>query len=95
MPAYVILDITVNDPGLFDEYKKLAPATIAAYGGTYLARGGKSQTLEGDWTPNRIVILQFDSSDTAKKWLDSPEYRKARAMRQRAAISHTIVVEGV
>jgi len=95
MPAYVILDITVNDPGLFEEYKKLAPATIAAYGGTYLARGGKSQALEGDWIPNRIVILEFDSSDTAKKWLDSPEYREARSMRQRAAVSHTIVVEGV
>ena len=95
MPAYVILDITVNDPDLFAEYKTLAPATIDAYGGTYLARGGKAEALEGDWKPNRIVILEFDSADTAKKWLDSPEYRDARAMRQKAAISHTIVVEGV
>ena len=95
MSAYVILYMTVNDPGLFEEYKKRAPATIAAYGGKYLARGGESQVLEGDWTPNRIVILEFDSAEMAKNWLDSPEYREARSMRQRAADSQTIVVQGV
>lgn len=95
MPAYVILDINVNDPDLFEEYKKLAPATIEAYGGKYIARGGKVETLEGDWTPNRIVILEFDNSETAKNWLNSPEYREARAMRLQAAMSQSIVVEGV
>jgi len=95
MPAYVILDITVTDPELFEEYKKLAPATIKAYGGRYIARGGEAEALEGDWTPNRVVILGFDNADTAKAWLDSPEYREARAMRLQAATSHTIVVEGV
>ena len=95
MSAYVILDITVNDPTLFEEYRQLAPATIAAYGGKYLARGGTSEPLEGDWTPNRIVILEFDSAETAKTWLESPEYREARAMRHRAAISHSIVVAGI
>lgn len=95
MPAYVILDITVDDPELFEEYKKLAPATIKAYGGKYIARGGKAETLEGDWTPNRIVILEFENADTAKAWLESPEYREARAMRQTAATSNTIVVDGV
>ena len=95
MSAYVILDITVHDPGLFEQYKKLAPATIAAYGGRYLARGGKAEALEGDWSPNRMVILEFDNAETAKQWLDSPEYREAHAMRQQAATSHAIVVEGV
>ena len=95
MPAYVILDITVTDPELFEEYKKLAPETIEAYGGRYIARGGKAETLEGDWTPNRVVILEFDSSKTAKSWLNSPEYREARSMRLQAATSNTIVVEGV
>jgi uncharacterized protein (DUF1330 family) len=95
MPAHVILDITVKDPDLFEEYKLLAPSTIAAFGGKYLARGGKVEALEGDWTPNRIVILEFESSAIAKTWLDSPEYREARAMRHQAATSHTIVVEGV
>ena len=95
MSAYVILDITVHDPELFEQYKKLAPATISAYGGRYLARGGNADTLEGDWSPNRIVILQFDNVETAKHWLDSPEYREARSMRHQAATSHTVVVEGV
>ena len=95
MPACVILDIAVNAPGLFEDYKQLAPATIAAYGGRYLARGGKAEVLEGDWTPNRIVILEFESTEMAKKWLDSPEYRRARSMRHQSATSHTIVVEGV
>jgi uncharacterized protein (DUF1330 family) len=57
MPAYIILDIAVTDPKLFDQYKQLAPATIEAYGGRYVARGGKTESLEGDWKPNRIVIL--------------------------------------
>ena len=95
MSAYVILDITVHDPGLFEQYKKLAPETMAAYGGRYLARGGKAEALEGGWSPNRIVILEFDNAETAKQWLDSPEYREARSLRQQAATSHTIVVEGV
>ena len=95
MPAYVILDITVHDPALFEQYKKLAPASIKAYGGRYLARGGAAEALEGDWTPNRVVILEFDSIDKAKNWLNSPEYREARAMRLQAATSHAIVVEGV
>ena len=95
MPAYVILDITVTNPDLFEEYKKLAPTTIEAYGGKYIARGGTAEALEGDWIPNRIVILEFDSAVTAKTWLESPEYREARAMRHQAATSHTIVVEGV
>jgi uncharacterized protein (DUF1330 family) len=95
MPAYVILNIDVSDPDLFEAYKQLAPATIAAYGGKYLARGGKAEALEGDWTPARVVILEFDSTDRAKAWIDSPEYRAARAMRQQAATSHTILVEGI
>jgi uncharacterized protein (DUF1330 family) len=95
MTAYVILDITVTDPDLFEDYKKLAPATIEAYGGRYIARGGKAEALEGNWTPNRVVILEFDNSEIAKNWLSSPEYREARSMRLQAATSHTIVVEGV
>jgi len=95
MSAFVILDITVTDPELFEQYKQRAPATIEAFGGKYLARGGHAEALEGDWMPNRIVILEFESTETAKKWLDSPEYCDARAMRQQAATSNTIVVDGV
>ena len=95
MSAFVILDITVTDPNRFEVYKQLAPATIEAYGGRYIARGGKAESLEGDWSPDRIVILEFDSMDKAKAWINSPEYREARTMRHEAAISRTIVVEGM
>ena len=79
MAAYVILDITVNDPAKYEDYKKLAPPAIEAYGGKYLVRGGSMEILEGDWKPNRVVILEFQSIEMAKNWINSPEYSDARA----------------
>ena len=95
MSAYVIADITVNDPERYEEYKKLAPPAIAAYGGKYLARGGKSEILEGNWEPDRIIILEFESLETAKKFINSPEYSEARALRHKTASSNMIVVEAL
>ena len=95
MSAYVIADITVNDPEGYEEYKKLAPPAIAAYGGKYLARGGNSEKLEGNWEPNRVVILKFESIEKAKEWIDSPEYSEARALRHKTASSDMIVVEAL
>jgi uncharacterized protein (DUF1330 family) len=95
MSAYVIVDIKVTDPAIYEEYKKLAATTVTAYGGKYLARGGRTETLEGQWIPNRLVILQFDSVARAKEWLESAEYSRARQLRHRSAISNMIVVEGV
>ena len=95
MSAYVIVEIVVNNPEGYEEYKKLAPLPIAAYGGKYIARGGRAENLEGDWQPNRIVILEFESVEKAKQWLDSEEYREAKALRHKYATSKMIVVEGV
>jgi uncharacterized protein (DUF1330 family) len=95
MAAYVILDITVNDPAKYEDYKKLAPPAIEAYGGKYLVRGGLMEILEGDWKPNRIVILEFQSIEMAKNWINSPEYSDARALRHQTATSHAIVVDGL
>jgi uncharacterized protein (DUF1330 family) len=95
MSAFVIVDIEVTDPAGYDEYKKLAPATITLYGGKYVARGGKTETLEGDWQPNRLVILEFPSIEQAKAWVNSPEYAPARAMRHKYAKSQMVVVEGI
>ena len=95
MPAYVIVDITVTDRVGYEEYKKLAPPAVAAYGGKYLARGGKVQTLEGDWSPTRLVILEFESAERAKQWLESPEYSAGRQLRHRTATSNMVVIEGV
>lgn len=64
------------------------------YGGKYVARGGKTETPEGDWSPSRLVILQFENSEQAKKWLNLEEYREARAMRHKTAKSQMVVIEG-
>ena len=95
MSAFVIADITVNDPERYEDYKKLAPPAIAAYGGKYLARGGKSEKLEGNWEPDRIIILEFESLETAKKFINSPEYSEARALRHKTASSNMVVVEAL
>jgi uncharacterized protein (DUF1330 family) len=95
MSAYIIFDITVNNPEGYEDYKKLAPLAIESYGGKYLSRGGEMSVLEGDWQPNRVVILEFDSTDMAKKWINSPEYKEARALRHQYATSHVVVVEGL
>lgn len=95
MTAYVIVDINVTDPARYEEYKQLAAPTVELYGGKYIARGGKTETLEGDWSPTRLVILQFDNSEQAKNWLNSTEYSQARALRHETAISQMVVIEGV
>ena len=95
MTAYVIVDIHVTNPVHYEEYKKLATPTVELYGGKYIARGGRTETLEGDWSPNRLVILEFDSIENAKSWLNSPEYSAARTIRHAAATSNMVVVEGV
>ena len=95
MTAYVIFDINVTDPEGYEDYKKLAPPAISKYGGKYIARGGKSEILEGNWNPERVVILEFENIENAKQWIESPEYEEARLLRHKYASSHVIVVEGL
>lgn len=95
MPAYFIVDIDITDPGRYAEYIKAAPASIAAYGGKYVVRGGRAQRVEGSWDPKRVVVVQFDTYERALEWWASDEYREAKALRQAAAISNMILVEGL
>lgn len=95
MSALIIVDIEVLDPVPYEDYKRLASASIAAHGGRYLVRGGASEVLDGEWTPRRLVVLQFDSVEKAKAWRASPEYAEAKKVRERCARSNMIVVEGV
>lgn len=95
MSALIIVDIEVTDPVLYEDYKRLASASIAAYGGRYLVRGGASEVLDGEWTPRRLVVLQFDSVEQAKAWRASPEYAEAKKVREGCARSNMIVVEGL
>jgi uncharacterized protein (DUF1330 family) len=95
MTAYVINDMVITDPALFEDYKRLSPPTVAAYGGRFLARGGELAPVEGGWSPKRLVILEFPSMAQAQAWIDSPEYAPAKALRQRASTSRMVVVDGV
>ena len=95
MAAYVIVQVDIHDPATYERYKELAPPSIAHYGGRYVARGGATETLEGDWAPSRLVILEFPSMDVARAWWASPEYAEAKAMRHAAARSEMLAVQGL
>ncbi len=95
MPAYVIGEIEVTDPATFDDYRKRVPSTIAQYGGKYLARGGKVEELEGDWSPKRMVVVEFPTMAQALKWYRSPEYAPLIKLRQKGANCRIILVQGL
>ncbi|HEU4647170.1 MAG TPA: DUF1330 domain-containing protein [Burkholderiales bacterium] len=95
MSAYIVADIDITDPEAYEQYKPLASAAIEKYGARPLARGGDVETAEGDWKPKRFVILEFPSMEQLRKFYDSPEYVKARTIRQQASKSNLIFVKGV
>lgn len=95
MPAYIIVEIAIENAVTYERYRQLAPPSIAAYGGKYLSRGGATTTLEGAWTPERFVILEFADADTARRWWDSPEYAVAKALRQSCANTKMLLVDGL
>jgi uncharacterized protein (DUF1330 family) len=95
MSGYIIANVTVTDPVQYEDYKKWSSAAMQAHGAEVCVRGGKAEVLEGDWQPDRLVILKFPTFEAAKAFDASPEYGKARAARQGASIMRMIVVEGV
>lgn len=95
MSAYIMVDIDIHDEAGLGEYRQQVPATIAKYGGRFIVRGGKFETLEGQWHPKRLVVLEFPSVEQAKRWYDSEEYRPLKAMRFKASKSNLVLVEGV
>ena len=93
--AYIIANVEVTNPTQYEEYKKWSTAAMQAHGAEVCVRGGQVEVLEGDWHPQRLVILKFPTVEAAKRFDASPEYGKARAARQGAAIMRMLVVEGV
>ena len=95
MRGYVLVEIDVTDPSAYERYKQAASATIAAYGGKYLVRGGAAEKLEGERQPKRIVVLEFESVAQARAWWSSEEYREPKKLRQRCAVTQMTLVEGI
>ena len=95
MPGYIIADIEVKDSATFEQYRQQVVPSLTRYGGKYLVRGGRAETLEGSWEPRRLVVVQFESAERARQWWASQEYQAPKQLRQRAAITNLVVVEGV
>jgi uncharacterized protein (DUF1330 family) len=95
MPAYIIVESEVTDPEQYEQYKAASPGAVAAGGGRFIVRGGETVTLEGDWQPKRVVVLEFPDLEAAKRFYESPEYQAAIKLREGAANFKMIAVEGV
>ncbi len=94
MSAYLIAQVSVTDQETFDRYRAEVPATLALYGGRYVIRGGQAHPLEGEWTVPRLVVIEFDSVEAARRWYNSPEYQKILPLRLAAAETTAAIVEG-
>jgi uncharacterized protein (DUF1330 family) len=95
MAVYAVVNVRVTDPERYAEYREKAPATISHYGGKYLARGGTVEVCEGNWHPQRLVILEFESMRRFREWHDSPEYAPLKHLRGEASATEFVVVEGL
>ena len=94
MAAYLIADLDITDPVVFEEYRQQVAPLVAKYGGKYVVRGGAIETVEGDWSPKRLVILEFENMERLKAWYEGDDYRPVMAMRLRSAHSNVVIVEG-
>jgi len=94
MSAYVIGEIDVTDPAVYEDYRKQVLAVVTKYGGRFLVRGGKVDSKEGGWAPKRIVVLEFPSMEQAQKWYHSADYAPLIKLRQKASKGKLILVEG-
>jgi uncharacterized protein (DUF1330 family) len=95
MSAYLIVDLDVKDPQAFERYRREVPAVIEKYGGRYLVRGGACDTLEGEWTPKRVVVLEFPTMAALKRWYHSEDYRPLLQQRLAGASADVIAVDGI
>jgi uncharacterized protein (DUF1330 family) len=94
MPAYLIADVDITDQDTYETYRSQVPPVVKQYGGRFLVRGGKSETIEGEWQPRRLVVLQFDDTAAARRFYDSKEYQAIIEFRHRAARTRMVLVEG-
>jgi uncharacterized protein (DUF1330 family) len=95
MPAYLIVETDIHDPEQYERYKAASPAAVAGGGGRFVVRGGELAVLEGDWHPKRLVVLEFEDLEAAKRFYESEEYQEVKKLREGAASLNMVAVEGV
>jgi uncharacterized protein (DUF1330 family) len=94
MPAYVIGDVSVTDPDRYRDYTAHTESTLEPFGGRFIVRGGEHESLEGDWAPARLVVIEFPDRDAARGWYASDAYREILPIRQEASTGSLVLVEG-
>ena len=94
MSAFVIVNVEVIDPVGYEQYRSRALATVQKFGGRFLVRGGAHEVIEGDWRPERVILLEFPDLDTARRWYDSPDYQAIIPYRSSTSKFHMVMVEG-
>jgi Uncharacterized conserved protein len=94
MSAYIIAYVDVTDAAQYEEYKKFSSLAIQKYGARICVRGGAVEVLEGEWVPERVVVLEFKDMDAARRYYNSPEYVQGREARANAAHMRMIIVDG-
>ena len=94
MSAYLIAVETVHDEAMFAEYRKQIIATLEAFGGRFVARGGKLTVLEGEWQHPRTVIIEFPSRESAEGWYKSADYQKIIGLRLKSTSGNLVILDG-
>jgi uncharacterized protein (DUF1330 family) len=94
MPAYIIVEVKVGNPEIYAQYVAKVPEIAAKYGGRYLARTNRVESLFGGWKPERMILLEFPSEETIHRWLDSAEYRAIAPLREAGAETRAVIVDG-
>ena len=93
MSAFVLVEVNIQDPVVYEEYKKLTPVSVEAYGGKLVIRGNPVQVMEGEWNYDRMVLLEFPTKEIAIEWYNSKEYQKAKKIREKAASANFFIVD--
>jgi uncharacterized protein (DUF1330 family) len=92
MPAFVLVEVDIHDPEVYEEYKKLTPGSIEPYGGRFVIRGNPIQVMEGEWNHDRLVLLEFPNKESALEWYNSENYQKAKKIREKASKANFFIV---
>ena len=95
MSAYVIVDSEITDQAVFNDYLERVPAVVQAHGGKYLVRGGAIEIVQGDWTPRRLVVMEFETVEQARTWQNSADYAELKGLLNRSSNTAVVIVEGV
>lgn len=92
-PAFVIIEVQVHDPAIFNDYAEKATEMVHSYGGSFVVMGGRTRAVEGAPPAGSVVMIRFDSYEAAERWLDSEEYARLKPMRHQSADTRQILVE--